>query len=49
MNSKSMAGWIGFAGILMLIIGGIDFSRAWSHCSRTNTSSSPHLASSSST
>ena len=25
MNSKSMAGWIGFAGILMLIVGGIDF------------------------
>ena len=25
MNSKSMAGWIGFAGILMLIIGAIDF------------------------
>jgi hypothetical protein len=25
MNSKSMSGWIGFAGILMLIIGGIDF------------------------
>jgi hypothetical protein len=25
MNSKSMAGWIGFAGILMLIIGSIDF------------------------
>ena len=25
MNSRSMAGWIGFAGILMLIIGGIDF------------------------
>ena len=25
MSSKSMAGWIGFAGILMLIIGGIDF------------------------
>ena len=25
MNSKSMAGWIGFAGILMVIIGGIDF------------------------
>ena len=25
MNSKSMAGWIGFAGIVMLIIGGIDF------------------------
>ena len=25
MNSKSMAGWIGFAGILMLIIGFIDF------------------------
>jgi hypothetical protein len=24
MNSKSMAGWIGFAGILMLIIGTID-------------------------
>jgi hypothetical protein len=23
-NSKSMAGWIGFAGMLMLIIGGID-------------------------
>ena len=25
MNSKSMAGWIGFAGILMVLIGGIDF------------------------
>ncbi len=25
MNSRSMAGWIGFAGIVMLIIGGIDF------------------------
>ena len=25
MNSKSMAGWIGFAGILMLILGTIDF------------------------
>jgi hypothetical protein len=25
MNSKSMAGWIGFAGILMVIVGGIDF------------------------
>ena len=25
MNSKGMAGWIGFAGILMLIVGGIDF------------------------
>ena len=25
MSSRSMAGWIGFAGILMLIIGGIDF------------------------
>jgi len=25
MNSKSMAGWIGFAGTLMLIIGAIDF------------------------
>ena len=25
MNSKSMAGWIGFAGILMLIVGMIDF------------------------
>ena len=25
MNSKSMAGWIGFAGIVMLILGGIDF------------------------
>ena len=25
MNSRSMAGWIGFAGILMLIVGGIDF------------------------
>jgi len=24
MNSRSMAGWIGFAGTLMLIIGGID-------------------------
>jgi hypothetical protein len=25
MSSRSMAGWIGFAGIVMLIIGGIDF------------------------
>jgi hypothetical protein len=25
MSTKSMAGWIGFAGILMLIIGAIDF------------------------
>ncbi len=25
MNSRSMAGWIGFAGIMMLIVGGIDF------------------------
>ena len=25
MNSKSMAGWIGFAGILMLVVGAIDF------------------------
>ena len=25
MNGKSMAGWIFFAGLLMLIIGGIDF------------------------
>ena len=24
MNSKSMAGWIGFAGILMLVIGAVD-------------------------
>ena len=25
MNSKSMAGWIGFAGILLLVVGSIDF------------------------
>jgi hypothetical protein len=25
MNSRSMAGWIGFAGTLMLIVGSIDF------------------------
>ena len=25
MNSKSMAGWIGFAGILLVLVGGIDF------------------------
>ena len=25
MNSRSMAGWLGFAGTLMLIIGSIDF------------------------
>jgi hypothetical protein len=25
MNSRSMAGWIGFAGILMVILGGITF------------------------
>jgi hypothetical protein len=25
MNSKSMAGWVGFAGILLLVVGCIDF------------------------
>jgi hypothetical protein len=25
MNSKSMAGWIGFAGTLLVLIGGLDF------------------------
>jgi hypothetical protein len=25
MNSKSMAGWIGFAGIMLVIVGSIDF------------------------
>jgi hypothetical protein len=25
MNSKSMAGWIGFAGTLLVLVGGIDF------------------------
>ena len=25
MNSRSMAGWIGFAGIVMMILGGINF------------------------
>ena len=25
MNSRSMAGWIGFAGILILIVGSLDF------------------------
>ena len=25
MNSRSMAGWIGFAGILLLVVGSIDF------------------------
>lgn len=25
MNSRSMAGWIGFAGLLMLILGGLSF------------------------
>ena len=25
MNARSMAGWIGFAGVLMLIVGTIDF------------------------
>ena len=25
MNSKSMAGWIAFAGMLLLIVGSIDF------------------------
>ena len=49
MNSKSMAGWIGFAGIMLLIIGGIDFFRASSLCSKTSTTSSLVLASSSST
>ena len=25
MNSRSMAGWIGFAGIVMVILGGLNF------------------------
>ena len=25
MNSRSMAGWIGFAGVVMIILGGINF------------------------
>jgi hypothetical protein len=25
MNSKSMAGWIGFAGIVLVLVGGLDF------------------------
>ena len=25
MNSRSMAGWIGFAGIVMVILGGLSF------------------------
>lgn len=25
MNSRSMAGWIGFAGILMVLLGGLNF------------------------
>lgn len=25
MNSRSMAGWIGFAGILMVVLGGLSF------------------------
>ena len=25
MNSKSMAGWIGFAAIMLVIVGGVDF------------------------
>ncbi len=25
MNSRSMAGWIGFAGLVMILVGGIDF------------------------
>ena len=25
MNSRSMAGWIGFAGVVMMILGGINF------------------------
>src|SRR5690349_9465799 len=25
MNSKSMAGWVGFAGILIVIVGALDF------------------------
>ena len=25
MNARSMAGWIGFAGMLLLIVGSIDF------------------------
>jgi len=29
MNGKSMAGWIGFAGIVMLIVGAIDFFQGW--------------------
>ena len=25
MNSRSMSGWIGFAGLVMILVGGIDF------------------------
>ena len=29
MNSRSMAGWIGFAGVLMLILGAIDITQGF--------------------
>jgi hypothetical protein len=42
----SMAGWIGYAGIVMLVVGFIDFFQGLIACSRTTTSSSPRRASS---
>ena len=49
MNSKSMVGWIGFAGILMLIVGSLDFIQGLIALFDDSTSSSPKRTSWSST
>ena len=36
MNSRSMAGWIGFAGIVMLILGGLSFFQGLIALARDN-------------
>jgi hypothetical protein len=44
-----MAGWIAFAGMLLIVIGGIDVFQGLIACSRTSTTSPPRPASWSST
>ena len=39
MNSRSMAGWIGFAGIVMVILGGLTFFEGLIALARTTTTS----------
>ena len=45
MNSKSMAGWIGFAGIVMVILGALSFFEGLSRLCVTTTTSRQREAS----